>query len=256
MGGHNRAKSKSDFCAVAALPSCNCSIGAGAKSYVEVCDPGWPDSLNFMRKIRGVGRRPKTFEAHHILCAASIGTLIIDADNKKVSGIVEDTEWCINTGKNMLGMPLWGHTVQWYCNVSEKTLGSAKRGAPPFADLPQHDWDHTGTGAYQSEVNDALSKIVKDLSKTGHDATTGDLAGTLDRLSTKFKKELKSRGAARGTPPGTHAAWSNGRNAPSSQWYLPFSMASTDCVTGKGYPKLNFNDEFMYKLKWLAKQLK
>lgn len=252
MGSHNRAKSKNDFCAVAALPSCNCSIGAGGKSYVDVCDPGWPDSTSFVRKIRGVGKRPKKFEAHHILCAASIGTLIIDATNKKVAGVVRDTEWCINTGKNMLGMPLWGHTVQWYCNVAEKTIGAATRGTPPFADLPQHDWDHTGTGAYQQEVNKRLIDIVKDLAKSGHEAESGDLAGTLDDLSSSFKTSLKGRGARLG---GTHEGWKLGRNK-AAQWYLPFSMASTGCVTGKGYPKLIFNDEFMNKLKWLAKQLR
>lgn len=252
MAGHNRAKSKRDFCAVAAQPSCGCSIDA---DYVAVCKPAWAN-YSFVRKIRGVGKRPKVFEAHHILCAASVGTLIVDASGKGVATIVGDTEWCINTKKNMLGMPLWGHTVQWYCNVPDKTLGSANRGAPPFADLPQHDWDHTGKGAYQSEVDDELRKIVKDLKQAGHDATTFDLAGALDDLSKHFKQELKDRGATRGSPKGTHEAWANGRKAPTSQWYLPFSMASTGCVTGKGYPKLNFTQEFMYKLKWLAKQLK
>lgn len=254
MSRHNRAKFKNDFCAVAAMPSCGCSIGAGAKSYVDVCKPSWA-TYSFVRNVKGVGKHDKVFEAHHILCSASVGKLIVDASGKGVSAIVGDTEWCINTKKNMLAMPLWGHTVQWYCNVTGQTLGSTKLGAPPFANLPQHDWDHTGTGGYQSEVDDKLLKIVKDLKKAGHDATTFDLAATLDSLSQDFKQKLKDRGATRGSPEGTHEGWSNGRKTPTSQWYLPFSMASTGSVTGKGYPKLNFTDEFSYKLKWLAKQL-
>ena len=49
MGGHNRAKFKDDFCAVAAQPSCGCSINA---DYVAVCRPNWPDHA-FVRKIKG-----------------------------------------------------------------------------------------------------------------------------------------------------------------------------------------------------------
>lgn len=254
MSRHNRAKFKNDFCAVAAMPSCGCSIGAGAKSYVDVCKPSWA-TYSFVRNVKGVGKHDKVFEAHHILCSASVGKLIIDASEKGVSSLVADTEWCINTEKNMLAMPLWGHTVQWYCNVIGQTLGSTTLGAPPFVNIPQHDWDHTGTGGYQSEVDDELRKIVKDIVAVGHDTSNVDLANALDSLSLYFKKELGIRGATRGSPPGTHEGWSNGRKAPDAQWYLPFSMASTDSVTGKGYPKLNFTAEFSYKLKWLAEQL-
>lgn len=250
MAGHNRAKSKGDFCAVAAQPSCGCSIDA---DYVAVCRPNWPNH-EFIRKIKGVGKRPKSFEAHHILCASSVGVMIVDAGGKGVAKLVGDTEWCINTKKNMIAMPLWGHTVKWYCNIDTKTLGAASRKAPPFKNLPQHDWDHTGKGAYQEEVDKELSKIVKDLKKAGHDATTFDLAGALDGQSSNFKSLLKARGKRNG---GTHAGWRAGRANPNSTtWYPPFSMASTGCVTGKGYPKLNFTQEMMNKLKWLAKQIK
>lgn len=248
MGGHNRAKFKRDFCAVAAQPSCGCSIDA---DYIAVCKPSWAD-YSYVVDVAGKNKYDKVFEAHHILCAASVGTMIVDASGKGVSTIVGDTEWCINTKKNMLAMPLWGHTVQWYCNVGALTLRSANRGAPPFKNLPQHDWDHTGNGGYQDEVDTELKKIVKDLKKAGHDATTFDLAGELDDLSQHFKDELKDRGN-RGSPKGTHAGWNKGRDDPDSEWYAPFSMAAS--VTGKGYPKLNFTKEFTYKLKWLAEQL-
>lgn len=247
MGGHNRAKFKKDFCAVAAQPSCGCSIDA---DYVAACKPSWAN-YSFTVDIDGVGKRPKVFEAHHILCAASVGTMIVDASGKGVAKIVGDTEWCINTKKNMLAMPLWGHTVQWYCNVSSLSLLSANRGAPPFKNLPQHDWDHTGNGGYQDEVDKELKKIVKDLKQAGHDATTFDLAGELDGLSGHFKSELRARGRRGG---GTHGGWNKGRQDPDSQWYPPFSMAADP--TAKGYPKLNFTKEFTYKLKWLAEQLK
>lgn len=249
MAGHNRAKSKGDFCAVAAQPSCGCSIDA---DYVAVCRPNWPDH-EFIRKIKGVGKRPKSFEAHHILCAASVGTMIVDASGKGVADLVRDTEWCINTKKNMIAMPLWGHTVKWYCNIDTKTLGAASRKAPPFENLPQHDWDHTGKGAYQEEVNKELAKVVKNLKKAGHDGTNMKLASALDGLSSSFKSQLKARGKRGG---GTHVSWRAGRNAPNSQWYTAFSMASTGCVTGKGYPKLSFTQEMMKKLNWLAKQIR
>ncbi|ACB36328.1 hypothetical protein Lcho_4076 [Leptothrix cholodnii SP-6] len=248
MGGHNRAKFKDDFCAVAAQPSCGCSINA---DYVAVCRPNWPDHA-FVRKIKGnPNPPPKSFEAHHILCAASVGVMIVDAGGKGVGKLVGDTEWCINTRKNMIAMPLWGHTVKWYCNIPAVTLGAANRKAPPFKNLPQHDWDHTGNGGYQEEVDADLRDVVKDLKKAGHDTSTFDLAGELDALSSKFKSALKARGKRSG---GTHAGWQAGRAAPNSQWYAPFSMAAS--VTAKGYPKLNFTQETMNKLKWLAKQLK
>jgi len=160
MGGHNRAKFKDDFCAVAAQPSCGCSINA---DYVAVCRPNWPDHA-FVRKITGnPNPPPKSFEAHHILCAASVGVMIVDAGGKGVGKLVGDTEWCINTRKNMIAMPLWGHTVKWYCNIPAVTLGAANRKAPPFKNLPQHDWDHTGNGGYQEEVDADLRDVVKDL---------------------------------------------------------------------------------------------
>ena len=250
MASHNRAKSKGDFCAVAAQPSCGCSIDA---DYVAVCRPNWPDH-EFIRKIKGVGKRPKSFEAHHILCAASVGNLIVDAAGKGVAKLVGDTEWCINTKKNMIAMPLWGHTVKWYCNIDTTTLGAANRRAPPFKNLPQHDWDHTGKGGYQEEVDKDLSKIVRDMTKGGHAVSTFDLAGALDSLSSQFKTQLKARGKRNG---GTHAGWRAGRNDPNcTTWYPPFSMASTGSVTGKGYPKLSFTQETMNKLKWLARQIK
>ena len=95
MGGHNRAKFKDDFCAVAAQPSCGSSINA---DYVAVCRPNWPDHA-FVRKIKGnPNPPPKSFEAHHILCAASVGVMIVDAGGKGVGKLVGDTEWCSLSG--------------------------------------------------------------------------------------------------------------------------------------------------------------
>ena len=56
MGGHNRAKFKKDFCAVAAQPSCGCSIDA---NYVAVCKPSWAN-YSFTIDVAGA-KRQKVF---------------------------------------------------------------------------------------------------------------------------------------------------------------------------------------------------
>lgn len=254
MAKDHRTKRKDDFCAVAAEGTCGCSID---KSYVQECKPipGWDDTIDFTWKNKRTGKRQQGAAPHHIVCVASVGTLIIDASGKKVDGIVRATEWCVNTKKNMVAMPLWGHTVQWYCNIATQTLKASTRKAPPFEDIPQHDWDHTGTGAYQQELEELIIKIVKNMRQAGHDAKTSDLAGSLDDLSDDFRELLVNRGK-RGTPKGTHKGWINGNANPKSKWYLPFSMANDAAASRKGFPKLTFTNKVFAKLKWLAEQLK
>lgn len=256
MAGHNREKIKDEFCAVAADGKCGCTGAGGNKDYKEECkpSPAWKASDDFTWDNKKTGQRQQSYAPHHIVCVASVGKLIVDASGKKVDGIVRATVWCVNTAKNMIAMPLWGHTVQWYCNVDEEALKSANRGAPSFADIPQHDWDHTGKGCYQKELEDLIIKLVKDMKQAGHNAATSDLAGELNDLSDDFRDLLETRGK-RGSPKGTHNGWKNGRADPKSKWYLPFSMAADAAAARKGFPKLNFKSMVMKKLKWLAQQL-
>lgn len=253
MSGDHRALSKEEFCAVAADGECDCG-----NDYKKNCKPApaWKASLNFTWNNKKTGKRQQSYAPHHIVCVASVGTLIIQASGKKVDGIVKATVWCANTKKNMIAMPLWGHTVQWYCNVPEETLRTAARGAPDFEDIPQHDWDHTGQGCYINELNDEIIPIVKNMRKAGHTAATEDLAGQLDDMSDDFREKLEDRGV-RGSPKGTHEGWKKGLKdrTGNSTWYLPFSMAAAAAAGRKGFPKLTFNSKVMAKLKWLATQL-
>jgi hypothetical protein len=251
MSGDHRSLFKDNFCAVAADGECNCG-----NDYKKNCKPSppWKSSYDFTWTNKKLGSRQQSYAPHHIVCVASVGTLIVQASGKKVDGIVRKTTWCVNTKTNMIAMPLWGHTVQWYCNVDEETLKSASRGAPSFENIPQHDWDHTGTGCYIKELEEFIIKLVKDMRKADHDATTSDLAGELDDLSDDFREKLEDRGL-RGSPKGTHEGWKKGRANPKSNWYLPFSMAADGPASRKGFPKLTFTNMVMKKLKWLAAQL-
>lgn len=248
MSSHNRELFVKEFCAVAADGKCKCG-----NDYKINCKPAppWNAADSFKWKIKGQPTRDQAYAPHHVLCVASIGTLLVQAADKNALGVVEATKWCANTEKNMIAMPLWGHTVKWYCNLITLTMNTAVSTPPLFANLPQHDWDHTGTGAYIQELEEVLIKLVKLVAMKAHEAKPVDLAAALDRLSDAFQAKLKARGLRSG---GTHNAWQNGNTNP--DWFLAFSMATDASACRKGYPKLQFNNKMMRKLQWLAKQIK
>ena len=252
---HSREKRKNEFCAVAADGECGCTGAGGNKDYKKECKPSkpWLASYNFQWNNKKDGPRQQSYAPHHIVCVASVGTLIVDATGKKVDGVVRSTAWCVNTSRNMVAMPLWGHTVQWYRNIDDETLKSALPTAPTFKDIPQHDWDHTGTGCYIKELNEEIVAIVQDIRENGHEAVDGDLAGALNNMSDDFRGRLEQRGM-RGSPKGTHEGWKRGMASPKSEWYLPFSMAIASAARRKGFPKLNFTTKVRDKIKWLANQ--
>jgi hypothetical protein len=159
--------------------------------------------------------------------------------------------------------------VKWYCKAGKSLAFKEDPKPPPFADLPQHDWDHTGNGGYIQELEERLVAIVNAVSesKAKHEVEAQTLAGDLDALASEFKGMLKARGKRSG---GTHAGWKMGRESVASKaapaepkmvkgvlsgrWYYPFSMASNAGV--KGYPALKFDAESSEKLEWLANKLK
>ncbi len=248
MASHNREKFKKEFCAVAADGACDCGNDYKANC---VPAPAWDSANDFTWFIKGQGARQQSYAPHHVLCVASIATLLIDATDKKVEGVVEATKWCVNKKPNMIAMPLWGHTVKWYCNISALTMAGGQTTPPLFQNLPQHDWDHTGKGAYIEELEEVLRKLVNTVSKKAHEAKPVDLAGALDKLADAFQAKLKARGLRQG---GTHVAWQSG--ATNQDWFLPFSMANDGSATRKGYPKLDFSKKVLRKLQWLANQIK
>ena len=220
---HSAENQKKDFCArVPCAPSVPCPAGSTV-DYIEVCKPAWAAVMFGQRNSRSaLGAIWKKYEAHHILCYSPVsGTMFADSDQCKA--IIKGTKWCVNNAKNMVGLPLWGHTVAWYLATNLPA---------PFMNLPNHDRDHNPD--YTDEVRTELKKVVNEVQvqKDEHNEVgPADIAGRLNGLSELFAAKLVTRGnrSARGADGtkfvGTHACFQLAQKEPSSEWYLPFSMA-------------------------------
>ena len=109
---HAALSPESQFCAV---------TGCGHPSYRKVCKPEWshlkyPETHVSTKTGKAYTVR-KSYQAHHLLCLAEMGAVVVgEAAERELLGIVNETKWCINKKKNMLAMPVWGHTIMWYCN--------------------------------------------------------------------------------------------------------------------------------------------
>lgn len=177
---------------------------------------------------------PRHAEAHHILCCASVEKF--KGRNTISRQIIEKTKWCVNIKSNMYGMPLWGHTIHYYCSVSEITGSAAKAmkaivaslksgtgpslGPPAWANIPQHNCDHD---KYQSELERSLNRIADRLNRVAvkkHKEAQEELVSELNELASDLLGKLKRRGRRQD---GTHEAWTNGPT--NKSWYEPFSMA-------------------------------
>jgi len=249
-GDHDRGDRKHHFCAVPASPKCgDCTE---SKDYIEVCKPGDWFGHTFLRLVKakaGAFTFEKKYEAHHLVCVSPCSVELLA--KKEIEGVIAQTVWCINNGRNMLAMPLWGHTVKWYCEITAAG-GSIKSGAtaPAFANIPQHDWDHNGPERYTWEVEEACKKLAKKVEEAGHKLKGEDLKAALDSLSDKFRNILLNvRGTRCG---GTHNAWDKGQDDPESDWCQPFSMASTVKLTRKGFPVKKFDERVAAWIKRIA----
>ena len=141
-GEHDRGERKGQFCAVPARPKCDdCPHD---KDYIEVCEPkGWYEHT-FERLVNAEAGKftfPKKYEAHHLVCVAPTTQELVS--KKGIQGVIRQTKWCINNKDNMIAMPLWGHTIKWYCTISEHggEINENEK-APKFKNIPQHDFDH------------------------------------------------------------------------------------------------------------------
>lgn len=248
MGKHSRKQVKGEFCGNAASGKCGCSFD---QDYRENCKPRWKDHEYVQIGARRV-KFKKGYEAHHILCVATVGKVLIGG--KGISKIIHMTKWCVNRKVNMIAMPLWGHTIKYYCDIKAKTIRKIRK-QPPFKNLPQHDWDHNCAGGYRHEVEEELLSLrySVDENAANHTLEAQQLADSLDALSKEFKDRLKARGSRR--QGGTHKGWNKGKKDPTSRWFEPFSMARDEHITAKGYPAPDFKDETADKLAWLKKQL-
>lgn len=173
-------------------------------------------------------------EAHHILCTSSVREGLIG--NQLVLPLIKETTWCINLPINMRPMPLWGHTVQHYCNPLPDVARVVGAGFPPqFQNVPQHDVDHNCKLGYRHEINVDIDILAKKIEKAvdKHKIDPKDIAADLDGLSKKYDGVLRARGRRQG---GTHRGWQMGMDDPSSKWYEPFSMAGTAFLNKRGFP--------------------
>ena len=243
---HKRGEKKGKFCGIPGTP-CECG-----NDYIEICEPGWSDHT-CPRLVRASGGKfsfDKKYEAHHVLCVAPVSSEIIGKPG--IAGVVAATKWCINNEDNMLAMPLWGHTVMWYCDIAEDGGEiDDDSPAPPFKNVPQHDWDHNCSEGYTWEVEKELRKLADKLKEKGHKVQPKDLKGELDDLSSDFKDLLEERGKRKG---GTHKMFTGGGTG--KDWCQPFSMASNGKVTSKGYPVKNFDERVAKWIKRIAQAIK
>ena len=267
---HRRGAESNNFCALAHDESKQpCKQG-----YVTNCEAeaaGWGKYSQMQRikddkkKITKIEVVDRSFEAHHIAPVACVTEVVIEWDekNSKEPSVITGTKWCINAQVNMIALPLWAHTIKYYCNnfddlaeevrdeiakanqasvgqsglagLSEKarlaiTSGVKDKVDPPlFKDLPQHNYGHTGRSpetGYNKEIVSRLNQITADVdaAKEEHDtAAINSLKGALDDLSKEMRDELKTRGTR--AYKGTHQAWKEGMKKQDGDWYLSFSMA-------------------------------
>jgi hypothetical protein len=239
MGKHDRGERVGQFCANPAETPCDdCSE---SKNYVEVCKPGTWFSHTFERRVRAAKAFTfdKKYEAHHIACVSPVNEVLYG--NAKLRGAVAQTKWCINKKSNMVAMPLWGHTVKWYCAITaEGGEIDEDRKAPKFKNIPQHDYDHNCKEGYTWEVEQKLKELAAEIKEADHDLKGDDLAAELDAISDDFRSKLiDKRGMRKG---GTHKAWKLAQDDPDDEtWCHPFSMASDKKVSSKGFPVRSFD---------------
>jgi hypothetical protein len=256
------------FCAIRAVPKCgDCTQLGSFKNHREACKKetaDWGKAYAY-RALHDGEVRWYSYEAHHVLCVSSVASELFGY--AKMQPILRKTDWCINKPENMLAMPLWGHTIKWYCTIRKSgTYKLEDVEAPPFANIPQHNLGHNGGASYRIEINEACGALRDDASEAGHEMTGATLAKRLDSLSGKWRKELiETRGKRRGggaRAKGTHAAWraaskrmSEGKT-PAADWFLPFSMAADAEEDEVPPPSYDFDEKFSDWVDKLAKALK
>lgn len=252
---HTAGALEGEFCSQR-KDKCDCKNGKGNK-YKDACKPSvdWGKYPQKYTKKQKKGQKViallfkavrRAHEAHHIACVASVTKAVTKSTD--IENVVRNTPWCVNKKENVIALPMWSHTISWYCHFSQiaadspEALESCIKGsisltnfasdtAPPFANLPQHDYDHA---AYITEVDKALEEIVERIKAVkGHEKQAEKLKSSLDNLVEDYREILEDRGLRTG---GTHAAWNKGMNERSSDWYLPFSMASNQKAEKRDFP--------------------
>lgn len=245
MSKHSSDDDQVFFCHVRGEPSCKCG-----NDYQEVCKPSWSAFKYSQKYLHEAVRR--SYEAHHLLCCASVSKLI--ADIPEIQPVVEKTQWCINHGDNLIALPMWEQTLRYYCSavtgqirtVTQADGTTASRmNPPPFQNLVQHNYGHH---SYISEVDTELVKIANKVkeNKKAHEHRRKQLKSELNGLVRKMRTELRTRGQRSG---GTHAGWTLGLNG-QANWFHPFSMAKS--ARGRAFPSPGSASQMAKKLQELV----
>lgn len=223
---HTEGDQKGKFCSLRASKCKPCR-----NSYKKPCKAtakGWNQQVaGFTSKFRQKykdGFRYSSQNAHHIACVASV-TEIVTRD-ASLELIVRATKWCVNDASNMIALPLWPHTFEWYVKFNQDDLVfRTERGEPPFKDLAMHDYDHD---QYNSDVSLELEQVVKNVKakKKKHHVAVATLVSQLNNVISSFRGTLTGRN--------THQAWLDGvRDNPG--WYKAFSLSKAN-PTAKAFP--------------------
>jgi hypothetical protein len=254
MGDHDRGDRKENFCTVPARPPCkraqNCA------DYIKICEPKSPpwtghEFFRYVKAQTGPRVDDKRYEAHHILCVGAVTDRLLG--DTTIHDVIVQTNWCINNEDNMMALPLWGHTVKWYCSVSATggDIDSSVTTSPAFNNLPQHDFDHP---RYTLDIEDTVSRIANKVAKgtEDHKVKAESLQGTLKTYSGRYRSALLARGKRKG---GTHHCWTvlAQQTPPDPTWCHPFSMASNSQVGHKDYPGKKFDRKLSAWIARLAK---
>ena len=192
------------------------------------------------------------FQAHHVLCVASVTQYISTAVKKE---IVNQTPWCINRANNMIAMPPYFGTIFKMYFAWLSLPGVA--GKPPFADIPIHGYDHNSKEGYKNDIDTEMRAIAgrAEKSTAKHEVTSATLQSELDTYRDRMRPLLKKRGE-RGL--GTHVEWMKvyaGVKAVDSDWYIPFSMADDGCIEPRTFPLAKGSKAVEEKVKELVKAM-
>ena len=214
--GHKQTSERIEFCRI---PDCK------RTDYRDSCPASWKN------------------EAHHILCVSQVNKCVV-SKKPEVQKVIDESKWCINAARNMIALPVWGSTVLHYCkDFSSVTAGDTKgllkaitgtllsteQSVPAFANLPQHNYGHSGENAsmsYNIEIQELLEDWITQIQIDiqSHVITGDDIHEDLNTKSDDMRTELNNRGTRMGSTTGaagTHAAWLH----PAPDWYITFSMA-------------------------------
>jgi len=218
MSKHAAKVDHGEFCARRKNPCCDGNrhdVVTDADELEHPWGAGEAPSYQFREtaKVPKAGKKdhpPGKLEAHHLLCVSSVNEHICGGGTEDcpILDIIRVTKWCINSKHNMMALPNFGNTIKYYCDLNTKGLSVLDRVGtsggllatavtlrpPPFVNLPQHDYQHTGNKSYK---------------------------GALNSLSQKFRNMLKSLGSLNG---GTHVCWVKATNGDTDGWYRPFCM--------------------------------